>query len=262
MALPKGECDVGRIRRWWWALVLVPVLLAGGFVVWAESTPSPMPEAEAALAAPADTDGVLVTTRDWLIFRPLNQEPATGLIFYPGGRVEPRSYAPAARDIAAKGHLVVIVPMPLNLAFFAPNRASTVISSFSEVEHWVIGGHSLGGAMAARFVYQNPSAVEGLLLWASYPAGGNDLSDRDIRVTSVYGTRDGLAPADEITASRSLLPSNTEWVEIAGGNHAQFGWYGPQSRDNPATISREAQQREAVAASVALLERVEQRCLE
>jgi hypothetical protein len=217
-----------------------------------------MTEARVALEASVERDSVLVTTRDRLTFRPVDQRLSTGLIFYPGGRVEPGSYAPAARDIAAKGYLVVIVPMPLNLSFFAPNRASAVIASFPEVEHWVIGGHSLGGAMAARFAYQNPSAVEGLLLWASYPARGNDLSDRDILVTSVYGTRDGLAPPDEIIASRPLLPADTEWVEIAGGNHAQFGWYGPQSGDDPATISREAQQREAVAASVALLERVEQ----
>jgi pimeloyl-ACP methyl ester carboxylesterase len=250
---------VGKIQRWWWALLLVPVLLAGGFAIWAESTPSPMSEARVALEASVDTDGVLVTTQDRLIFRPVEQNLSTGLIFYPGGRVDPRSYAPAARDIAAEGHLVVIVPMPLNLAFLAPDRASTVVASFSEIEHWVIGGHSLGGAMAARFAYQSPSMVEGLLLWASYPARGNDLSDRDILVTSIYGTRDGLATPEEITASRALVPPNTEWVEIAGGNHAQFGWYGPQSGDNAATISREAQQREAVAASVALLERVGQR---
>lgn len=244
-------------RRWWWAILLIPALLVGGFVVWAESTPSPMREAEAALKAPVGTDSVSVTTEDWLIFRPVDQEPPTGLIFYPGGRIEPRSYAPAARDIAAEGHLVVIVPMPLNLAFFSPNRASNVIASFPELEHWVVGGHSLGGAMAARFAYQHQSAVEGLLLWASYPARGNDLSERDFSVMSVYGTRDGLATQEEIMASRPLLPPNTEWVAIEGGNHAQFGWYGSQRGDNPATISRAAQQRQATAASVALLERVE-----
>jgi hypothetical protein len=75
-----------RFRRWWWALLLVPILLVGSFVLWAESAPSPMPEAEAAMEVPADTDGVLVTTRDWLCFRPITREPSTGLILYPGGR--------------------------------------------------------------------------------------------------------------------------------------------------------------------------------
>lgn len=245
-------------QRWWWLLLLIPVLLVGGFVIWAESTADPMPKAQRALETPAGADDVLVVTTDWLTFRPVDQEPSTGLILYPGGRVEPAAYAPAAREIAAEGYLVVVVPMPLNLAVIAPGRASRVITAFPDIEHWAIGGHSLGGAMAARFAHQNPSTVDALLLWASYPAEGNDLSDRDILVTSVYGTQDGLATPDEVRASRSLLPENTEWVQIDGGNHAQFGWYGPQDGDQPATVSREAQQQMVIAASVALLDRVEE----
>ena len=37
-------------------------------------------------------------------------------------------------------------------------------------------------------------------------------------------------------------------VEIEGGNHAQFGNYGPQKGDLPATISAEEQQAQAVDA--------------
>ena len=72
-------------------------------------------------------------------------------------------------------------------------------------------------------------------------------------MTSIYGTRDGLTTGDKIEASRPLLPPDTAWVAIEGGNHAQFGWYGPQSGDNPATISREDQQAQIVAATLALL---------
>jgi len=256
--LTRTERKMNRRRRWWWLFLLIPVLLVAGFVVWAESTADPMPEARLALEAPARTDDVLVVTTRWLTFRPTDREPSTGLILYPGGRVEPRAYAPTAREIADEGYLVVVVPMPLNLAVLGPGRASQVMESFPHIERWVIGGHSLGGSMAARFAHQNPSAVEGLLLWASYPAQGNDLSERNLSVTSVYATRDGLAGLDEIAASRALLPENTEWVEIEGGNHAQFGWYGPQRADQTATISREAQQQRVIAASVALLRRVEE----
>jgi hypothetical protein len=45
----------------------------------------------------------------------------------------------------------------------------------------------------------------------------------------------------------------TKWIEIVGGNHAQFGWYGPQPGDNPADISREEQQRQVVEYTVGLL---------
>lgn len=142
-------------------LLVIPALVAGSFVLWAESAQPPMSEALQALETGPQGDGVLVTMGKWLVFRPTDREPTTGLVLYPGGRVYPRSHAPVARAIASEGYLVVIVPMPLNLAFFAPERAESVIEAFPDVNRWAIGGHSLGGAMAARFAYQHPSTVEG-----------------------------------------------------------------------------------------------------
>jgi len=242
-----------KLKRWWW---LVPVLLlaaVGAFAGWAESGPAPMPDAPHALVAPAEGDGVVAEWNRWITFRPTEREVFAGLILYPGGRVEPTAYAPTARAIAEEGYLVVIVPMPLDLAFFAPQRAAAVQEAFPAVEHWAVGGHSLGGAMAARYAHERPKAVDGLLLWAAYPAQSDDLSGRALDVVSIYGTRDGLATTDKIDASRSLLPPDTLWVPIEGGNHAQFGWYGPQRGDGDAAISREAQQRQVVDGSVRLL---------
>jgi pimeloyl-ACP methyl ester carboxylesterase len=239
-----------KLKRWLGLLLLLFLLALAGFVVWASTPSSPMLEALAALQSDSQ---VRVETKPWLIFHPASEDLAVGLILYPGGRVDPRAYAPPARAIAAKGYLVVIVPMPLNLAVFGPNRAAEVLAAFPEVRRWAIGGHSLGGAMAARFVHRQPSAVHGLVLWASYPSASDDLSARELAVVSIYGARDGLATEEEIAASRPLLPAETRWVAIVGGNHAQFGWYGPQSGDNPATISRQAQQQEVVAATLTLL---------
>jgi pimeloyl-ACP methyl ester carboxylesterase len=96
-----------------------------------------------------------------------------------------------------------------------------------------------------------PEAVAGLVLWASYPPENNPLNDRDLPVLSIYGTKDmGL---EGIEANRGLLPPDTQWVVMEGGNHAQFGWYGPQPGDGEATISREAQQARIVEATVAFL---------
>jgi len=201
--------------------------------------------------------GVQVSDQDWLSFWPEEQAADTGLILYPGGRVDPRAYAPAAKAIARQGYPVVIVPAPFNLAVFSPNKADRVRQAYPNIERWVVGGHSLGGAMAARFSYDNPDQVAGLLLWAAYPAESNDLSGFDLAVSSIYGTQDGLATLDKIEASRPLLPPDTRWVAIEGGNHAQFGWYGPQSGDNPAGISQEAQQEQIVEASLNLLDQVE-----
>ena len=107
--------------------------------------------------------------------------------------------------------------------------------------------------MAARYVYRHPGAVQGLVLWAAYPATADDLSSSGIAVASIYGSLDGLATPDKIAASRPLLPPDTRWVEIQGGNHVQFGWYGDQAGDLPALISREAQQARIVQATLALL---------
>ncbi len=241
------------LKRWWWLLPLVLVLAFGGFVVWASTAATPMPEALAALQS---DEQVGVHTGPWLVFRPIEGNPTVGLILYPGDRVDPRAYAPTGGALAQEGYLVVIVPMPLNLAVFAPDRAAEIMAAFPEIDRWAVGGHSLGGAMSARFAYQSPETVQGLVLWAAYPASRDDLSGHALTVTSIYGTRDGVATEDKIAASRPLLPLDTSWVAIEGGNHAQFGWYGPQSGDKTATISREEQQKQIVAATLTLLSRL------
>jgi len=237
------------------AILILLVVLSVGFVAYVRlKTASPEPEA---LAAMESTTVVEVTTGEWLVFSPRDAEPTTGFIIYPGGLVDPRAYAPQARDIAAQGYLVVIVPMPFNLAVLGSGRASDVIEAYPSIETWAIGGHSLGGAMGSRFARQNPTDISGLALWAAYPSGSDDLSDSDLVVTSIFGTLDGLATIDEIEASAALLPSDAAFVPIEGGNHAHFGWYGPQSGDNPASISHAEQQAQIVAATAALLERMQ-----
>jgi pimeloyl-ACP methyl ester carboxylesterase len=245
------------MKIWRRVLIGVAVLLlaaSAAFVVWGLTPAPPMPEA---LAAIKSDERVTVSLDRWIVFEPTDDAHQTGLIIYPGGRVDPRAYAPAARAIAERGYRVVIVPMPLNLAVFAAGRAAEVMHAYPATTTWAVGGHSLGGAIAALFADENPQLVKGLALWASYPAESNDLSQSGLRVVSVYGTRDGLATREKIDASRALLPASSEWVEIDGGNHAQFGWYGAQSGDLPATITRPAQQEQIVAATLRLLEAIE-----
>jgi dienelactone hydrolase len=235
-----------------WALAVIAALLviaSVGFVIWAETPLGPMPEALAALESDAQ---VTIETESWLSFKPTNQNPTTGLILYPGGRVDYRSYAPPARAIAEQGYLVVIPRMPLNLAVFSPGKAADVMAAYPEIDQWVVGGHSLGGAMAANFTNANPDVVDGLAFWAAYPAGSDDLSNRtDLPLISIYGTEDmGL---EGIEASHPLLPAQTQWVVLEGGNHAQFGWYGPQPGDGVASISREEQQMEIIEATSTFL---------
>ena len=238
-------------------VVIVAVLVGGGgaagLVVYSVTgTAVPAPEALAALESNAQ---VTVTQAEWLVFTPTDAPPTTGYIFYPGGLVDARAYAPYAQDIAAEGYLVVITPMPLNLAVFNSGAAAEVLShpDFAGITQWAIGGHSLGGSMAASFV-DGSEGIEGLALWASYPAGGSDLSGRtDLTAVSIYGTRDGLIPIETIDESRPLLPADTRFLRLEGGNHAQFGWYGFQDGDLEATLPHEEQQALTVEATVEML---------
>jgi hypothetical protein len=246
-----------RKRLWVGTLIGIIVVIflgIGGFILWASNAAETMPEAMASL----ETDEQVQVSLDaWITFTPLAKEPSTGLIFYPGGLVQAEAYAPAARAIAEAGYLVVITPMPLNLAVLDPSAGADVIEAHPEINNWAIGGHSLGGSMAASYANQNPELITGLALWASYPAGSSDLSGLPIVVTSIYGTLDGVAVPEDVLAAKPLLPENTVWVPIEGGNHAQFGWYGPQDGDNPAQISREDQQQQTVTATVNILNKME-----
>lgn len=241
------------VKRFWWVILLVPLMAAAGFVLWASTPLGPMPEALQALNSDAQ---VQVTSGEWYAFIPIDHSPDMGVILYPGGRVDPRSYAPMARALAENGYLAVITPMPLNLAVFAPGRAADVIAAFPEIKHWAVGGHSLGGSMAANFVSRNPGVVQGLYFWASYPASSDDLSGQTLQVLSIYGTLDSVASLDTILGSQALLPSTTLFIAIQGGNHAQFGYYGDQPGDTPATISREEQQAQTLEAMLDLLGRL------
>lgn len=226
------------------------ILAAAGFVVWAETPLGPMPEALAAL----ETDSaVRVESDPWFTFWPLDAAPNGGVIIYPGGRVDPRSYAPAARALAGEGYLVVITPMPLNLAVLNANVAADVVQAYPEIETWVVGGHSLGGAMAANYAEGQRDVVDGLVLWAAYPANDALTARSELEVLSIYATNDGLSTPEDIESSRADLPDNTRYVEIAGGNHAQFGWYGEQPGDGEATISRLEQQEQIVTATAEFL---------
>jgi dienelactone hydrolase len=165
--------------------------------------------------------------------------------------VAPEAYAPLMKRVSDLGITTVIVPMPRDLAVFGIGKAGDVIAAYPGIEHWIVGGHSLGGSMAAEFAKSAPPKVEGIVFLASYSAESTDLSATPLKVVSIYGTKDGKPPA-EFKASMSRLPSDTRLVAIDGGNHAQFGDYGPQRGDGTATITRESQQRQAATAIAAL----------
>lgn len=240
------------------ALIAVGVVvLLGiiGFITWGLTPLGPADEALVAM----ESDG-LVSVQDngnFIVFTPTAGTPITGYILYPGGHVDYRSYAPVAREIASRGYLVSVVEMPLSLAVFGVDRADDVIAAYPDMRYWVIGGHSLGGSMASSYTKNNPGTVQGLVLWASYPADNDDLSGTELKGLSTYGSHDRVLGMDQFNATLPLLPPGTIIQVIQGGNHAQFGNYGPQPGDGIATISAADQQIQAADLTVRILRAVE-----
>ena len=215
---------------------LVSVIVIGvlGLLVWSKT--GTYPARAVALSALESTDSVTITQDKWIVFTP-GEETDTGLIFYPGGLVEPTAYAPILRKIAEEGVLVVITPMPLNLAILDTGAANAVIDEYPDISTWILAGHSLGGASAAIFAENNPTRIDAIAFWDSYPPDSADLSDSGISALSIFGTTDNVPNTDNFDDKRHLLPANAEFVSIEGASHAQFGDYGPQKGDVVASIS-------------------------
>ena len=238
-----------RVLKWLAiGLVVLLVLATLGFLGWTRIARYPAFDSASTLAAEAEVE------RGWYVFEPAD-DPIAGFIFYPGGLVDPAAYAPLMQRLADAGVLAVVVPMPLDLAVFDSGAAGDVIDAYPAIDRWVIGGHSLGGAMAAEFASAHPEAIDGLVFLASYPAESTDLSTLDVPVLSIYGTEDGVA-GDVFADSLERLPAATELLVLEGGNHAQFGDYGPQEGDGEATMSREEQQQRTAEAIVGLAETI------
>jgi len=101
----------------------------------------------------------------------------------------------------------------------------------------MLGGHSMGGA-AASSLADLPS-VGAIFLHGAYAIA----SLKKLPVLQVLAEHDGVINAKEIEKAKALyMPTGAVVHVIAGGNHAGFGFYGPQSGDGERTISLAEQQ--------------------
>ena len=221
---------------------LIPVFLlivfAGTFLVYAGIYYHADESALKALASDG-TVTVSATCYGWYFDGPSGENV---LCFYPGAKVEETAYAPLLHELAEQGVDVCLVKMPFRFAFFGANKADEVLAAYDHPNKYV-GGHSLGGAMAAAYAADHAQDLSGVILFAAYPT--KDLSGIPVLI-SIYGSEDGVLHMDKVISGRAYAPADYTETVIEGGNHAQFGNYGEQRGDGTAAVSREEQQAQAV----------------
>ena len=172
-----------------------------------------------------------------VIFAPKN--PTAAFIFYPGGKVEHNSYEPLMQTIAENGVVCILLKMPFNLAVFDVNAADGIRELYPEIETWYIGGHSLGGSMAASYLSDNTEHFSGLILLGSYSTA--DISGSALSVLSIYGSEDKVMNHEKYEDNKGNLPDGFDEFIIDGGCHAYFGMYGRQDGDGEPSITCEEQ---------------------
>lgn len=186
---------------------------------------------------PQSTIEIYEAGKNQLIFQP--EEVTAGFIFYPGGKVEHTAYSPLMEVLAFEGILCVLVEMPGNLAVLDMDAAEGIPEQFPEIENWYIGGHSLGGSMAASYLAKHADAYAGLVLLGSYSTA--DLSGSGLSVLSIYGSEDHVMNREKYEQTRTNLPADFTEIVLDGGCHAYFGMYGAQDGDGTPAIRAEEQ---------------------
>ena len=155
----------------------------------------------------------------------------TGIIFYPGAKVEYTSYLPLLNKLTERGYICFLPKMPLNFAFFDYDVADDIIANNPNIENWYIGGHSLGGAMSSYYASKNLDKIDGVILLGAYVYGDIPLDETIV----LYGSED-------LILNKEKLKNTDNEIEIKGGNHSMFGNYRHQKNDGKGTITREEQQ--------------------
>lgn len=173
----------------------------------------------------------------YIAFEP--EKAFAGFIFYPGGKVEYTAYIPLMRKLAAMGVFCILIEMPFNLAVLDMNAAEGIPEKYPAVSDWYIGGHSLGGSMAASYLEKNYDNYKGLILLGSYST--SDMTGKDIGVLSIFGSEDNVLNREKYEKHKTNLPSDFTEVKIDGGCHAYFGMYGQQKGDGSPVISAREQ---------------------
>lgn len=240
------------------ALVLVFALLGLSYYLAAQVFFGPSAAVRTALQSDAAVMVDFEQENTWLVFTPLDQPLKAGLILYPEGYQDVRTYAPLSQQVARGGYLVVLLSRREKFALALEaeqQRVAAVMAAYPQVPAWFLGAHTWEAGLAAALANRQPDRFAGLVLWAGRLGAESSLAGSALPVLEVYGTRDD-ENENLVFLNQPFLPPQAVWVAIEGGNRVNFANFGPMPRDVGATISIQAQQNQAAAATLQFMDAV------
>ena len=225
-------------NKWWKIFKIIWFSLVLIFFVWNWTTfqSHNLPKntfTNSDLVSVVETDGQITFISD-------SSKNIFEIIFFQGGLTDPKAYAPLCRKLAESGFTCHLIKMNWRLPQYDYQKISKLFNL--KQGSYIIGGHSQGGKMAAKFVYENPKLMKGLFLMGTSHPRDIDLSSQNIPCIKLYAENDGLASVEEVMENKIKLPKDAKLVLINGGNHSQFGYLGKLLMDSSADISIEEQQ--------------------
>lgn len=223
-----------KVKKYLLAVLCLVAALVIGFLVYVNQY------YRADETAMSLANAAFVQRQDNLMMLIPDEETDTGVLFYPGAKVETEAYLPLLNQFREAGYLCVLIEMPFHMAIFDTDAALDGIEACEDIDHWFLMGHSMGGAMASQFASEHPEELEGLVLLGAYPYKEFDPT------LVVYGSLN--------TSVAEKLDGTETVVCLEGGNHAQFGNYGLQKGDPAGEISRQEQQDKTVEAVLPFME--------
>jgi len=240
-------------------LAMIVVLAIGmyGYLSYSTAQNNAAPSTEALVAMDSDSS-VDVTMDEWLVMQPTKNATDIGIVFYAGAYCDVRGYAPVLKEIAAAGYLVVAPTMPFDFSIFAPDIADDVRAAYPQIQHWIIAGHSMGGAMAGRYAHNNQDNLAGLIVFDSYPPSSNSLADSDLPILLFERAHADGSRAQKFIDNARLFPEDTPLVIIPGAQHMYYGSFdgGGYEEEWDPGIKRAVQQRIVIEATIEALEKL------
>jgi hypothetical protein len=221
-----------HFKRIGFGFLIVILILFVALNMYAETSYESLEAMDTAIGELALTNVEIAETNTTIMYTVAN--PIMNIIFVPGGLVEADSYTYLAAQLALNGYNVTISKAKFNLAIFQPNKPNRYIDK--DLENVIIG-HSLGGVVSTMAASGNDD-IDKVILMGSYAI--KDITDKDTLIISAE--HDIAMDEERFNDALQYVNSDVTLFTIEGGNHAQFGWYGPQKGDGTAEISTITQQ--------------------